>query len=41
MQNSITLEVSAGIITFVGLVCFVTYQIVHFNKHLGDQLKQH
>lgn len=32
MQNSIILEISAGILTFLGIVLFVTYQVVHFNK---------
>lgn len=36
MQNSIIAEISAGIVTFAGIVLFVTYHIVRFNKRLGD-----
>lgn len=32
MQNNITLEVSAGILTFLCIVTFVIYQMVRFNK---------
>ncbi len=37
MQNNIILEVSAGIVTFVGIVLFITYQIIRFNKHFTHQ----
>ncbi|HTJ12098.1 MAG TPA: hypothetical protein VL547_08735 [Dinghuibacter sp.] len=37
MNNSITLEVTAGIATFIAIALFVSYHIVRFNKRLGDQ----
>ena len=38
MQNSMILEVAAGIVTFLSIAFFVAYQVVHFNKHLGDNM---
>lgn len=37
MNNSITLEVAAGIVTFIVIALFVSYQIIRFNKSVGDQ----
>ena len=37
MNNSITLEVTAGIVTFIVIALFVSYHIIRFNKHVGDQ----
>ena len=36
MQNNITLEVSAGILTFLCIVAFIVYQIVRFNKQFKN-----
>lgn len=36
MESNIMIEVSAGIITFIGISSFIAYQIISFNKtHKG------
>ena len=38
MENSIILEVAAGIITSAAIILFVAYKIIRFNKHLKDKM---
>jgi len=38
MHNSMIPEVAAGIVTSVGIILFVAYQVVHFNNHLKDRI---
>jgi hypothetical protein len=36
MQSTLFIEVSAGIITFIGITSFIAYQVIQFNKtHKG------
>jgi hypothetical protein len=32
-------DVATGIATAVGIICFVAYQVVRFNKHLKDNMQ--
>jgi hypothetical protein len=40
MYNSMMItDVATGIATAVGIIVFVAYQVVRFNKHLKDNMQ--
>jgi hypothetical protein len=38
MYNSMIPEVMTGVVTSVGIILFVAFNVIHFNNHLKDRM---